>query len=250
MKTLRLSSVELDLIDQNTALLEILQYVNSAKTKFVITPNAGQLASYRKNSQLRKFLASADLRLIDGWPLAVGATIAEGKIYSRVTGSDLLPEIFKIIDNKIRVGIIGGSNSELTKNKLSARYQNLNLVLVNDEMWIDSAEDALRLKNLCELHQVQVLILALGHPKQELLASRLMEDSVKNLSLVLCLGASVDFLVGTQTRAPKIYQKIGLEWLWRLFTNPKKFFGRYLLAIWPSIVLLISAVRVRITKNI
>jgi len=248
MKTLRISSVELDLINQNAALNEIFQYMDSPQTKFVITPNAGQLASYRKSSRLRKFLAAADLRLIDGWPLAVGATIAEGKIYSRVTGSDLLPEIFKIIDNNIRVGIVGGNNSELTKNQLITSYQNLNLVLVNDEIWIDSTEDAVRLKNLCELHQVQVLILALGHPKQELLASRLIENPVENLSLVLCFGASVDFLVGTQTRAPKIYQKIGLEWAYRLFTNPKKFFKRYLLAIWPSIVLLISAVRIRFSK--
>ena len=250
MKTLRISSVELDLIDKNIALEKIFQFINSTKTKFVITPNAGQLASYRKNSQLRKFLAAADLRLMDGWPLAVGATIAEGKRYPRVTGSDLLPEIFKNINSDVRVGIIGGSNSELTKKQLTAGYQNLNLVLVNDEIWIDSTEDAERLKNLCELNQVQVLILALGHPKQELLASRLIENPVANLALVLCFGASVDFLVGTQTRAPKIYQKMVLEWLYRLLTNPKKFFKRYLLAIWPSIVLLISAVRIRVSKII
>lgn len=248
MKTLRISSVELDLIDKNLALEKILQFVNSTKTKFVVTPNAGQLASYRKNIRLRRFLAAADLRLIDGWPLAVGATIAEGKLYSRVTGSDLLPEIFKIIHSNVRVGIIGGSDSELTKYQLTTRYKNLNLTLVNDENWIDSAEDAERLKNLCELHQVQVLILALGHPKQELLASRLSENSAENLSLVLCFGASVDFLVGTQIRAPKIYQRTGLEWLYRLVTNPKKFFKRYLLAIWPSIVLLMSAIRIRVSK--
>jgi len=248
MKTLRISSVELDLIDKNIALEKIFQFINSTKTKFVITPNAGQLASYRKSSQLRKFLAATDLRLMDGWPLAVGATIAEGKHYPRVTGSDLLPEIFQFIDSNVRVGIIGGSDSELIKKQLTNKYKNLNLVLVDDDTWLNSAEDAERLKNLCELHQVQVLILALGHPKQELLASHLVENPVKNLSLVLCFGASVDFIVGTQTRAPKLFQKMGLEWLYRLLTNPKKFFKRYLLAIWPSIVLLVSAVRIRVSK--
>jgi exopolysaccharide biosynthesis WecB/TagA/CpsF family protein len=89
------------------------------------------------------------------------------------------------------------------------------------------------------------LVLALGHPKQEVLAAYLKKYQVASLRVVLCFGASVDFLIGEQIRAPKFLQQIGLEWFYRLATNPKKFLKRYSQAVWPSLVLIVSAVRAR-----
>lgn len=245
MKSLRISSVELDLTTQNEALETIKEFLLSDKTNFVLTPNAGQLATYRKNHELRTFLSNAQLRLIDGWPLAFAASLAEGKTWPRVTGSDLLPVLFQNLDPHTKVGIIGGSNRSEIEIKLKKLYPQLNLTLVNDEVFFDDEKSANRIIELCENNQINLLILALGHPKQELLAARLQKNSTSSLRAVLCFGASVDFLVGEQKRAPKSFQKIGLEWFYRLVKNPKKFASRYLLAIWPSIVLITSALRIR-----
>ena len=62
---------------------------------------------------------------------------------------------------------------------------------------------------------------------------------------VLCIGASIDFLIGDQKRAPKIFTNLGLEWFYRLISNPKKFFLRYLNAIWPSLKLIFKSFRMR-----
>lgn len=245
MKSLRISVVELDLVTQAEALDEIENFLISNNTNFVLTPNAGHLTTYRKNQELRDFLSRAQLRLIDGWPLAFAASLAEAKKWPRVTGSDLLPKLFEILDTKTRVGIIGGSDQNQIKAKLNNLYPQLNLVLVNDEFFEESAESAKRIAQLCEENQINILVLSLGNPKQEVLAAYLKNHQVSSLRVVLCFGASVDFLIGEQIRAPKFLQQIGFEWFYRLVTNPKKFIKRYSRAIWPSLVLFVSAVRIR-----
>ena len=245
MKSLRISAVELDLVTQAEALDKIKNFLTSTNTNFVLTPNAGQLTTYRKNQDLRDFLSSAQLRLIDGWPLAFAASLAEAKKWPRVTGSDLLPKLFETLDSSTRVGIIGGSDQNQIKAKLKNLYPQLNLVLVNDEFFADTEDSAKRIAQLCEEHQITILVLALGHPKQEVLAAYLKKYQVASLRVVLCFGASVDFLTGEQIRAPKFLQQIGLEWFYRLATNPKKFIKRYSQAVWPSLVLIVSAVRAR-----
>jgi exopolysaccharide biosynthesis WecB/TagA/CpsF family protein len=62
---------------------------------------------------------------------------------------------------------------------------------------------------------------------------------------ILCVGASIDFIVGEQKRAPKIFTRLGLEWFYRLVKNPKKFFLRYLTAVWPSLKLVIRSFSMR-----
>ena len=249
MKTIRISAVELDLLTPATALVQIKQFLQTPETKYVLTPNAGQLVSYRENLKLRNFLLNANLRLIDGWPLAVAVSLAEGKKWPRVTGSDLLPKLFGDLDSKVKVGIIGGTDGSSVLTQLKNKFPNLNLVLVNDEIWDETANNSKKIAELCEASNVELLILALGHPKQELLAEDLSKQKISVLKLVLCFGASVDFLVGSQKRAPEFLQKIGFEWLYRLLLNPKKFAKRYLLAIWPSLILLVSAIRIRFFKN-
>lgn len=245
MKSLRVSAVELDLTNQAEALGIIKNFLVTNHTNFVITPNAGQLQTYRKNKELREFLKTAQLRLIDGWPLALAATIAEGQKWPRVTGSDLLPKLLESLDPQTRVGVIGGANNSEIQVRLNALYPQLNLALVNNDQYLSDEQSAKKISELCRTYEINFLILALGHPKQELLASKLKKYPVDSLRVVLCFGASVDFLIGSQKRAPRLLQKIGLEWLYRLIKNPKRFLMRYSKAIWPSLILIISAMRMR-----
>lgn len=248
MKKIRISAIELDLISPTEALAQMQQYLQTSETKYVLTPNAGQLVSYRKSLRLRNFLQSADLRLIDGWPLAVAVSVADGKKWPRVTGSDLLPRLLANLSGQTKVGVIGGADKLNITKRLKNIFPNLNLVLVNDEVWDNSEDSAEKIALLCKEVDVELLILALGHPKQELLAESLSRQKILGVRLVLCFGASVDFLVGSQKRAPLFLQKIGFEWLYRLVLDPQKFAKRYLLAVWPSIILIVSAIRIRFFK--
>jgi exopolysaccharide biosynthesis WecB/TagA/CpsF family protein len=71
----------------------------------------------------------------------------------------------------------------------------------------------------------RLCIVALGAPKQEIFAQRARE---KGLACgMLCVGAAIDFVAGAQVRAPGLLRRSGLEWLWRLATNPRRFAWRY-----------------------
>lgn len=88
-----------------------------------------------------------------------------------------------------------------------------------------------------------MVFLALGAPKQEIMAARGRELTPE--IGYASIGAGLDFLAGTQTRAPLIFRKLALEWLWRMVSSPKRLGPRYLacLAILPGQV--IGALRQR-----
>ena len=80
------------------------------------------------------------------------------------------------------------------------------------------------------LNQKTLIILAMGMPKQELLAKEILEVA-KGPVLVICGGAVIDFLANRFTRAPKLFRMLGLEWLYRLLVEPKRLFNRYVIGI-------------------
>jgi exopolysaccharide biosynthesis WecB/TagA/CpsF family protein len=71
----------------------------------------------------------------------------------------------------------------------------------------------------------RICFVALGAPKQEIFAARAVSQGVN--AGFICIGAGLDFLASAQIRAPKSFQKMGIEWLWRLGSNPKRFAFRY-----------------------
>lgn len=83
----------------------------------------------------------------------------------------------------------------------------------------------------------RLCFVALGAPRQEIFAARCLEFA-PGVGFV-CVGAALDFLAGTQVRAPRFFQEHGLEWLWRLSSNPQRLAARYLrcAAVLPRLVI-------------
>ena len=232
-------------IDFNQMIEEILRPSIKKNPKIVFTPNAGHLSNIINLKEINEIYRLADFNLIDGWPIALAAKIRSRKPVKRETGSDLIPQLLGKLDKTIRVGIIGGQNEIEIRKKLENLYPNLNLQLVNCDAWSESIYDMRRLRELIQYNALSIVILSLGHPKQEKIAVELKNfDWVGSKpDWILCVGASIDFLTGSQKRAPKIYQKLGLEWFYRLVSNPKKFLFRYLRAIIPSLKLILNSIK-------
>ncbi len=71
----------------------------------------------------------------------------------------------------------------------------------------------------------RLCFVALGAPRQEVFAARCLDEL--DGTGVLCIGAALDFIAGTQKRAPSVTQKAGLEWAWRMLNNPSRLGPRY-----------------------
>ena len=248
MTKINLGNIKVDNLSQDETILAIKRsLLKSVAPHILVTPNAGHLKSINTVKEISEIYSSADLSLIDGWPIAVAAKNASGKKVQRVTGSDLLPRLFSELNKDIRIGIIGGSNEMKIRQVLEARYPNLNIQIIDTSQWSNSIYDIRRLRELVQHNALSIVLLCLGHPKQELLAKELKsyDWAGSRPDWIMGMGATIDFLTGDQKRAPKIFQVIGLEWFFRLITNPKKFSARYFEAVLPSIKLIFISFRMR-----
>ena len=248
MTKINLGSFKVDALSKEEVTTQIKsKLLKSAEPNVLVTPNAGHLTNIFNNPELSAIYSTAELSLIDGWPIAVAAKNASKLKIARVTGSDLLPELFTQLTKDVRVGIVGGNNESLIRQSLESRFPELNIQIIDTSQWTNSVYDIRRLRELVQYNALSIVLLCLGHPKQELLAKELKDYdwAGSRPDWIMCVGATIDFLTGEQKRAPKVFQKIGLEWFFRLITNPKKFTQRYLSAVIPSLRLIFKSFRMR-----
>ena len=248
MTKVNLGNFKVDALSQEEVMNQInVKLLKSVKPSILVTPNAGHLTNIFDNPELSEIYSTAELSLIDGWPIAVAAKNASKLKITRVTGSDLLPELFTHLTKDIRVGIIGGHNESLIRQSLESRFPKLNIQIIDTSQWTNSVYDIRRLRELVQYNALSIVLLCLGHPKQELLAKELKnyDWAGSRPDWIMCVGATIDFLTGEQKRSPKFFQKIGLEWFFMLLTNPKKFLSRYLEAVIPSLKLILKSFRMR-----
>ena len=248
MKRINLGDFQVDALNQDEVISKIKEnLLKSVTPHILVTPNAGHLKGISSASEISEIYSSADLSLIDGWPIAVAAKNASGNKVQRVTGSDLLPRLFVELNKEIRIGIIGGSSEIMIREALEQKYPNINIQIIDTSKWSNTIYDVRRLRELVQYNALSIVLLCLGHPKQELLAKELKnyDWAGSRPDWIMCVGATIDFLTGDQKRAPRVFQVIGLEWFYRLITNPKKFSSRYLNAVFPSMKLILKSFKMR-----
>ena len=205
----------------------------SAAAKNVFTLNVDHVVKMRKDSAFRAAYSRAGLITADGFPIVLGCNL-RGKRVSRVAGSDL---IVPISAEASRTGksiyFFGSSSLVLGKASrlLQEQYPGLTIagVLAPQRGFDPASEDARRCIATIGSSGADLCFVALGAPKQELFADH-AKRFLPNVSFV-CIGAGLDFIAGTQMRAPRWMQRCGLEWLWRAASDPQRLFYRYLLCM-------------------
>jgi exopolysaccharide biosynthesis WecB/TagA/CpsF family protein len=195
---------------------------------FVVTPNVDHLIRLHDDVDFRGLYAAARYVLLDSRFLAKVLHLTTGRSLPVCTGSDLtaklLAEVAGVDD---RIVVVGGSRQQMLT--LEARFGFRNLVQYSPPMgFIRDPEAVEACLRFVEAHSpFRFCLLAVGAPQQEILAQRLQARGVA-LGLALCVGAAIDFVTGTQRRAPQWVQHAGLEWVFRLGQNPARLASRYL----------------------
>ncbi|MCX8011501.1 MAG: WecB/TagA/CpsF family glycosyltransferase [Ignavibacteria bacterium] len=143
-----------------------------------------------------------------------------GKKYSRFNATDLNQKLIQmIIEMKKSLLIIGGNfDNAIVKDKCYTKGLNFSAYIngfVSDEEIISEV-----LKN-----EAEVIFIGMGVPKQEFLALKIRK--LMPSKKIVCVGNFFNYFFEFQKRAPLFMQKIGLEWLFRLFSEPKRLFIRY-----------------------
>ncbi|WP_246164910.1 WecB/TagA/CpsF family glycosyltransferase [Pigmentiphaga aceris] len=198
--------------------------------KVVATPNVDHLVRLDGMPAFRARYAHADYLFADGMPLVWASRMLGRPLPERVTGSDLTVALCKeAARHGWRIAMLGGMpGQEATLKALFAKtYPGLQVEIRCPSMQFDpvGAEGNAAAQWIRE-YAPQLIFVCLGMPKQETWA--LHHAPALRGGVVLCVGAAMDFALGLQRRAPLAVQKSGFEWLWRLGSNPRRLWRRYL----------------------
>jgi N-acetylglucosaminyldiphosphoundecaprenol N-acetyl-beta-D-mannosaminyltransferase len=197
----------------------------------VFTCNVDHLMIMKSNEVFRAAYQRAEVATIDGAPLALLSRCTGTKAARRVTGVDLADAMFRLAEERaLRVALVGGEAGRAVEaaQRLEAAHPNLPDVFTASPAMgfeIGDADDELLLKGLEEFRP-DIVIVCLGAPRQELWI-----DAHKARfpgTVLIGAGATIDFLAGSQSRAPKFCQKSGTEAVWRLSTDFRRLWRRYL----------------------
>lgn len=194
------------------------------------TLNLDHLVKLREASAFRDAYAAQDFITADGNPIVWMSRLA-GRPVKLIPGSDMIIPLARMASKVgVSVALFGSSEAVLAEAKahMEAELFGLNVVCcIAPPMGFDPAgpEAEAMLKQI-EASGAGLCFVALGAPKQEIFAAlgRRVAPGVGFASI----GAGLDFFAGSQRRAPDWVQRVAMEWLWRMLSDPKRMTKRYL----------------------
>ncbi|MGG4178497.1 WecB/TagA/CpsF family glycosyltransferase [Virgibacillus pantothenticus] len=196
------------------------QRIQRGEKTFVITANPEVVMKARKDTQFMQHVQRATYVVADGIGVVKAASLLKQPLPERVTGFDTMIHLLEIANKKhYRIFLLGAQNDTLQKTvkKIEQQYPNIKIVGAQDGYfnW-ESNEVADSIAKL----QPDITFVALGCPRQEnWIANNL---SKFNQGVFIGVGGSFDGIAGTVKRAPVIFQKLNLEWFYRLLKQPSR----------------------------
>jgi N-acetylglucosaminyldiphosphoundecaprenol N-acetyl-beta-D-mannosaminyltransferase len=202
---------------------------SSREPCYITTPNMDHCRQCFSDASLRDLMFRSHRLLCDGMPLVWLSRWFGVPLSERVAGSDLIPRLIAQCAEKGHSLYFFGSDESTLQRAckiLHERHPTLNVKGIDAPPMgtVDDWDNEALVAKLQEA-KPDVLLVALGCPKQEIWCRRFQKAS--GVPLALGIGASLDFIAGKQTRAPRWLQKIGLEWFWRLCGDPARLTRRY-----------------------
>ncbi len=190
------------------------------RAAYVVTPNPEIVMTCWENPDAMEAVQQADIVLADGVGVVHGAKILGTPLKCKLPGIDFASALMaQMASEGGRVFLLGAKPgvAEQAGEKLKERFPGLVICGVHDGYFQDD-EPILRLVNEAK---PDLLLVCLGAPKQELWMRR--NGPKLNVGLMAGLGGSLDVFAGTAKRAPVFFQKLGMEWFYRLLREPWRF---------------------------
>lgn len=218
----------------NTATLEdvvrnAVARLQSGRGFTLFTLNLDHLVKRRADARFRAAYARADFVTADGQPV-VALARRQGAVLERTTGADMVMPLCAAAEAAgLPVFFFGATETslELARARLKRWYPRLDVRGCESPAmgFKPDSDAALAAGRRIAASGARICFVALGAPKQELFSDR-MARSNDGVGYV-CIGAALDFISGEQRRAPLFFQRTGLEWAYRLLSNPLRMWPRY-----------------------
>jgi N-acetylglucosaminyldiphosphoundecaprenol N-acetyl-beta-D-mannosaminyltransferase len=225
----RLYNINIDIFNKDEELEICKEMLDGEKCNLLYFINAHCFNIAQKNNIYKNTIMSADLVLNDGIGIEIACKLAKIPVKQNMNGTDFIPEIINLASrNKKRIYILGGKGEIplMAKINLEKGIKDVNIVGYHNGYFNKEEEENI----IREINdkKVDLIIVGMGVPIQEIW---LYNNKNKFTTVKLCVagGAIFDFIAGEFRRAPKFLIKLRLEWVYRLYNEPKRLWRRYLI---------------------
>lgn len=223
--------VYIDNMDASDIAEHVFECVKRKTPVHVVGVNVDQIVTISRNEVSKKIFLDAELVFIDGKPIKWMCDLLGRKVKERVTGPDLMEYICKkgaMLGLKIFLLGAGPGVAEKCGIILESKYPGIHAVgsysppfgFQNDKK--EMKKIVTMLKDSC----ADLLFVGMGSPKQDLFIYENMKEY--DIPVSFSMGAALDFIAGNVKRAPRWMVNCGLEWMHRIYQNPKRLWKRYL----------------------
>lgn len=220
-KKLNILGIPIDKVSMGEALAVFELLLEMERVSFIATPNSEIVMNASKDAKLANLIKSADLVIPDGIGLVYASKLLKQPLKERVTGIDFAQAaLYLVAERGNRVFFLGGKPGIAQKAAEKKMQEMPKLKVVGVENGFFAEEDEADIVKKINASGTDFLCVALGSPKQELFIER--NRSRLNPCVAIGIGGSLDVWAGVLERAPSFYQKLGLEWLYRVKQEPAR----------------------------
>lgn len=206
-------------LNESTKIAE--EYLKGDKLRTIYTPNTEIVMAAKSNYGLRDIINRGDLIVPDGIGLIYASRMKKKPLTERVTGFDLSIKLLEIGNkNSYSIYLLGGQEGIAKKasKNIKNKYPEINIAGFHNGYF--KGEEELEIIEDINSKKPDIIFVGLGFPKQEIWIDE-NKDRLRG-KVIIGNGGVMDILAGNSKRAPEIYQKLGLEWFYRLAKNPSR----------------------------
>ncbi|OFW80754.1 MAG: glycosyl transferase [Alicyclobacillus sp. RIFOXYA1_FULL_53_8] len=214
--------VRFNRLNRQQVVEQILLWVAEQSRRMVITAGPEFVMMSQANSDVKRIIHAADIITPDGIGVVWAAKRMQKPVQERVTGVELIQQLLQTAQDRkqsLRVFVLGASNESLQRCLENFRNQYPQLAFAGRDGYFSSAEEETVLQEVRDFSP-DLWLVGLGQPRQE----KLIVESLRSLSpcVAIGVGGSIDVWGGTVKRAPIWFQRLNVEWLYRLLKQPSR----------------------------
>ena len=222
-----LFGIGVDPLTMDEAVGRCLDAVREDRPLEVGVVNAAKLVAMRRDPRLAEAVTGCDLVLADGQSVVWASRLLRAPLPERVAGIDLFVRLLGAAEREsFSVYLLGARKDvlDLLLGRIAVRFPRLKVAGARDGYFTDVEQGAVA--DAVRASGADLLFLGMTSPKKEIFTASYGERT--GVRVVHGVGGSFDVLAGVTRRAPRSWQRLGLEWLYRLLQEPRRLGRRYL----------------------
>ena len=225
-KRVKLLGVKIDALTMEETLERCDEVIRDGGYAQHMAINAAKLVSLRDDDRLRSIVNGCDLINADGQAVVWASRVLGAPLPERVAGIDLMMRLVALAEDREWPVYFLGAKADILERavtRLRAEHPRLHVAGYRDGYF--SADEAGAVCEAIRASGAKILFVAMSTPQKEYFLGEYGPGL--QIPFVMGVGGAIDVVAGVARRAPRAWQRLGLEWLYRLLQEPRRMFGRY-----------------------